>query len=88
MSYWYLAPRFAVLATYVASGSFIHFRGRVRHKLRRQVLDHSTIMAPYNVLIYLFSKVRAKPYVEPKNFPELQPLQDQWQMIRDRKSVV
>jgi len=83
MSYWSLAPRFAVLATFIASGSFVHLRGRVRHRLRRQLLDHSTIMAPYNALMYLFSAVRAQPYVAPEKFPELQPLQDQWRTIRD-----
>jgi beta-hydroxylase len=33
----------------------VHFRGKVRLGFWRQVSDHSTIMAPYNVLMYLFS---------------------------------
>lgn len=61
----------------------IHFRGRVRHKFFRQLTDHSTFLAPYNVLVYVFSKVPTKPRLDPKDFPELNPLQDNWQTIRE-----
>ena len=83
MDKWYFAPRFIVLAMFVVTGTLVHFRGRVRLKLRRQVLDHSTIMAPYNMLMYAFSSVPSKPYVDAGKFPELAPLQANWRMIRD-----
>jgi beta-hydroxylase len=83
MSYLYHWPRFLVLFTFVISGAIVHFRGRVRHKLSRQLLDHSTIMAPYNALMYLFSAVPNKPFIEMKHFPDLAPLRDNWEMIRD-----
>lgn len=83
MSYLYHWPRFLVLFTFMFSGAVVHFRGRVRHKLSRQLLDHSTIMAPYNALMYLFSAVPNRPFIETKNFPDLEPLRDNWQMIRD-----
>jgi beta-hydroxylase len=83
MSYLYHWPRFLVLFTFIVSGAVVHFRGRVRHKLSRQLLDHSTIMAPYNALMYLFSAVPNKPFIEMKHFPELAPLRDNWEMIRD-----
>ena len=80
LQYW---PRYAVLLTYVISGTFVHLRGRVRHKLSRQLLDHSTIMAPYNALMYLFSAVPGRPYVDLKHFPELRVLQRHWREIRE-----
>lgn len=83
MAYLYHWPRFLVLFTFIVSGTIVHFRGRVRHKLSRQLLDHSTIMAPYNALMYLFSAVPNKPFVEMKHFPDLEPLREHWQMIRD-----
>jgi len=62
---------------------FVHFRGRERHKFHRQLTDHSTIIAPYNAIMYGFSAVPNRPYIDITRFPELQPLQDNWQMIRD-----
>ena len=78
-----LAPKYFILATFIGTGLYVHFRGQVKHKLFRQLTDHSTIMAPYNTLMYLFSKVPAKPYADVKEFPELTVLKDNWEMIRD-----
>jgi len=39
-------------------------------------------MAPYNALMYLFSAVPNRPYVEVGRFPELAPLSQNWQAIR------
>lgn len=83
MSYLEHWPRFLVLSTFIITGTIVHFRGRVRHKLSRQLLDHSTIMAPYNTLMYLFSAVPNQPFIEMKHFPELAPLRGNWEMIRD-----
>ena len=78
-----LTPKYFILAIFIATGLYVHFRGRVKHKLFRQLTDHSTIMAPYNTLMYLFSSVPAKPYADVKQFPELAVLKDNWEMIRD-----
>jgi beta-hydroxylase len=61
---------------------YVHYRGRVRHGFFRQVTDHSTLMAPYNALMYLCSAVPNRPYVEVSGFPQLAPLADNWQTIR------
>ncbi len=66
-----LAPKFFVLYAFVASAMYIHYRGRIRHRFYRQLTDHSTFMAPYNVLMYFFSAVPNRPYVDVKEFPEL-----------------
>jgi beta-hydroxylase len=77
------APRYLVLAVFIATGLYVHHRGRVKHKLFRQLTDHSTVMAPYNTLMYLFSAVPAEPYVDVRRFPELAALKENWEMIRD-----
>ncbi|WP_134477748.1 aspartyl/asparaginyl beta-hydroxylase domain-containing protein, partial [Pseudomonas aeruginosa] len=71
-----------ILAAYALSILYVHFRGRVRHKLSRQLSDHSSFLAPINCLMYLFSKVANRPYLAPQTFPELQVLVDNWQAIR------
>ena len=79
----WLAPKFIVVYVFVAAALFVHFRGRVRHTLVKQLTHHSTIMAPYNALMYLFSAVPIKPFVEVERFPELRQLTDNWKTIRD-----
>ena len=78
-----LAPKLIVLYVFVASAVYVHFRGRVRHGFFRQLTDHSSLMAPYNVLMYMFSAVPNKPFADVAAFPELAPLRDNWQTIRD-----
>ena len=78
-----LAPKFVVLYVFVASGIYVHHRGRVRHGFLRQLTDHSSLMAPYNALMYLFSAVPNRPYVDVARFPELAPLARNWRTIRD-----
>ncbi|MFO1314647.1 MAG: aspartyl/asparaginyl beta-hydroxylase domain-containing protein [Burkholderiales bacterium] len=68
---------------YVAWALFVHYRGRERHRFHRQLTDHSTVIAPYNAVMYGFSAVPNTPFVDVARFPELKPLQDHWQAIRD-----
>ncbi len=74
---------YLALGTYFSSAVFVHFRGKVRHKFMRQLGDHSTFLAPYNAFVYLFSKVSNKPILDIDGFPELLPLRENWQIIRD-----
>ena len=76
-------PKLMVLLTFLTTGIYVHFRGRVRHRLGRQLTDHSTFMAPYNALMYLFSEVPSKPFIDLQHFPQLECLRDNWEMIRD-----
>lgn len=78
-----LAPKYLLAALLVASAAFVHFRGRVRHGFFRQLTDHSTFFAPYNALMYLFSAVPSKPYLDAGDFPELEVLRQNWETIRD-----
>ncbi|MFO7304790.1 MAG: aspartyl/asparaginyl beta-hydroxylase domain-containing protein [Gammaproteobacteria bacterium] len=76
--------KISVLLSFVVSTIYVHFRGRVRHSIVRQLTDHSTIMAPFNALMYLFSAVPTRqPYIDVNRFPELAVLQQNWETIRD-----
>ena len=79
----FLSFRLLIPLLFVAAGLYVHFRGHVRHGLARQLSDHSTFMAPYNVLMYWFSGVPAHPYVDLRQFPELDVLKERWKTIRD-----
>jgi beta-hydroxylase len=78
-----LAPRMLVLEAIVLSALAIHFRGRERLRFMRQLTDHSTFMAPYNVLAYLFSAVPTTPFLDVRRLPDLAPLTEGWRTIRE-----
>src|SRR2546421_8951166 len=77
------APQFVVLYLLAASTIYVHFRGRERLRIARQFGDHSTFLAPYNVLMYAGSAVPNEPVVFVDRFPELGKLRDNWGNIRD-----
>jgi len=79
----FLAPQFLLLYAFVAATMVVHFRGRERLKFARQLTDHSTLLAPYNVIMYLFSAVPNKPVLSVSAVPDLAKLRDNWQTIRD-----
>ncbi len=77
------APKLIILYVWVASAVYVHYRGHVRHGFFRQLSDHSSLMAPYNVLMYMSSAVPNKPFIDAADLPLLAPLRDNWQVIRD-----
>jgi beta-hydroxylase len=77
------APQFIAVYLFAASAAYVHFRGRERLRVGRQIGDHSTFMAPYNCLMYMFSGVPNEPVHPTERFPELKVLRDNWQTIRD-----
>lgn len=83
-----LAPKFLALYSFLACVLIVHFRGRVRHRIARQLTDHSTFLAPVNCLLYLFSAVPNRPYVERERLPALQKLRDNWTTFRDEGRVL
>ena len=78
-----LAPQFIGLYVLAVSTVYVHFRGRERLRLGRQLGDHSTYLAPYNVLMYAGSAVPNRPVIPLDEFPELAKLNENWQTIRD-----
>jgi beta-hydroxylase len=78
-----LGPQFIGLYVLAVSTVYVHFRGRERLRLGRQLGDHSTYLAPYNVLMYAGSAVPNRPVIPLEEFPELARLNENWQTIRD-----
>lgn len=72
-----------ILFIFVASLIYAHTRGKVHLKFSRQLFDHSTFLGPVNMFMTGFSKLPNKPFFDVSDFPELKPLQDNWEMIRE-----
>jgi beta-hydroxylase len=83
MGSWTPAPRHIVLAVFVLSALYVHLRGRVRFGLVRALTDFTVLLAPFNSLIYLFSKIRPTAYIDPAQFPELSVLAANWRLLRE-----
>jgi hypothetical protein len=75
--------KFIVLYVLLFSTLYVHFRGKDRRPILRQIGDHNTLIAPYNLFMYWFSAVPAKPILNVSDFPELAGLRDNWHIIRD-----
>jgi len=74
--------KWAVVGLYAIAILYIHTRGQVRLPWLRQLFDHSSIVAPLNMLMVLLSRPPATPYFAVGNFAELRPLQAHWEQIR------
>src|SRR6202000_291264 len=48
----------------------------------KALTDYTVLLAPYNALMVLFSRVNARPYAPVAAFPDLAPLQAHWEEIR------
>jgi len=75
--------KWAVVGFLILSILHIHFRGKVRLPIGRQLFDHSSFMAPINIFMHLFSRVPSTPYIPVSEFPELRVLQENWPVIRE-----
>lgn len=75
--------KWALIALFLCSVLYTHYRGKVRHKWLRQSTDHSTFMAPINAFMTLFSSLPDRPYHDLNSYPEVQVLAEQWEVIRD-----
>src|SRR5574343_325554 len=72
-----------LVTIFLISLLYTYFRGKERLKLSRQLFDHSTFLGPINMFMKGFSRLPAQPFYAVEDFPELKPLQDNWQIIRD-----
>lgn len=77
------AAKVLVLALFIVPTLYVHLRGKARLPVLRQFVNHSALFAPYNSLMYLFSGVPSKPYLDRSRFPELDVLKHNWQDIRE-----
>jgi len=78
-----LEPRHWVLVVFIASALYVHLRGTVRFGILRALTDFTVLIAPVNALMYLFSRTPRTAYIDQKDFPELELLNQNWEIIRD-----
>ena len=71
-----------VVAVFVLSNAYIILRGRVRHGFGRAIVDHATLLAPFNLLFYLFSAVGRRNYLRVEELPGLATLRQHWPLVR------
>lgn len=67
-----------VVAIFVLSNVYIVLRGRVRHSFARAISDHATLLAPFNLLFYVFSAVGRRNYLKVEDLPALAKLRANW----------
>ena len=72
-----------LVSVFLASSLYFHARSRVRFKLRRQLTDYSTLLAPYNAFACVFAAGPSRPIHDVRRFAELTTLRANWQAIRD-----
>ena len=72
-----------VLALFVASVLYLHFRGKERYTLWKQFTNFSALLAPYSALMYLSTAVSRRPIFDTAEMPALDPLLDHWEEVRD-----
>jgi beta-hydroxylase len=77
------AAKASLLLVFLGSTLYVHLRGKARLPVLRQFVNYSALFAPYNALMYLFSSVPSRPYLDRNKFPELDVLKNNWQVIRD-----
>lgn len=76
-----------VLGIFVICATYIQTRGNVMHsRLSRRLTDHCNFLGPLNCLFYAFSKIENRPFIDTAQFPELEILRENWQIIRDEAS--
>jgi beta-hydroxylase len=73
---------------YILSIAFVRYRNIDKFSLVRQLSDFSTFMVPFNIPAYLLSKNPIQPFTDRQYFPELQLLEDQWEVIRDEARIL
>ncbi|MDY7577989.1 lipid A hydroxylase LpxO [Herbaspirillum sp. RTI4] len=74
--------KWIVVAIYLFSILYVHFRGKVRLPFLRQFFDHSSIISPINLFMYAFSRVPAQPFPPATSFDGLHLLDENWEIIR------
>ena len=72
-----------ILSIYIVAIVQMHYRGHVRFHIFRQMITHTNYLAPYNLLMNLFSKLPNKPILNTESIAELSILKDNWEVIRD-----
>ncbi|MEM9302241.1 MAG: aspartyl/asparaginyl beta-hydroxylase domain-containing protein [Pseudomonadota bacterium] len=73
----------ALLLVFSFSIALIRMRNVEHFSLRRQLTNYATFMVPFNLPAYLLSKVPLTHFVDRRHFPELDEVEENWEVIRD-----
>lgn len=90
---WFRRPGFSfspfchLRGIFVICTGIVHLRDKTRHRLLRQLTDHSGFLAPGNCLFFLVSAVPNRPSLDLALFPEFDLLRKNWRVIRDEAMV-
>ena len=80
--------KLVVLVVFFGSIVYAQLRGHTRHRWRKQIFDHSALLAPLNALMYLLSRVPTQPYVSVDRFQGLRELEGHWREIREEAQAL
>lgn len=73
-----------IFTIFVVCAAYVQQRGVARYeRFSRRITDHTNLLAPINCLFYLFAKDRNQIFIDSQNFPELDIIRENWEMIRD-----
>ena len=72
-----------IFLIYVVAVVQMHYRGKVRFSPARQALTHTNYLAPYNLMMDMFSSLPNKPILQVSDIDELKILRNNWQVMRD-----
>jgi len=75
--------KYILVALFLGTSLYVHFRGRWRYPIMRQFTGLSTLLAPYNTFAYLFSAVPNDPILDEKLLPVVDHLKKNWKVLRD-----
>ena len=77
-----------IIVLWLGSITYIYFRGKVRLSYFRTVFNHTTVLAPVNAFMYLFSAVPARPYISDTGIEGLNALDQNWEVIRQEAAAL
>ncbi len=77
------SPGMIVIYVFTACTLVVHYRGKVRFSVQRQLTSFTTFLSPINVFMYLFSKVPNRPFMATDTVPNLDKLKANWRVILD-----
>jgi beta-hydroxylase len=75
--------KWGLIVLWLGSITYVYFRGKVRLSFLRTVMNHSAVLAPVNVFMYLFSAVPAVPFIASRHVKGMDAVDENWETIRD-----
>src|SRR5690554_282661 len=77
-----------IIVLWLGSITYIYFRGKVRISFFRTVFNHTSLLAPVNAFMYVFSAVPARPYISNTGIKGLAALDENWEVIRQEAAAL